>query len=524
MIFIRPWALVLILAWPLLLLARRRVQPDNPWKKVIDPAFLPYLMQRTEGRTGRRNAWFIGVLWAALCVAAAGPAFEKIPVHSVVRAPDTVIVADLSPAVQGPVLAQLRVKLYELLTALKGDNVGLVLYDTKGYIVSPLTPDTAILRDMVPALAPDVLPEVATYPVQGFEKAAELLGADNPNGRILFVTAGGFDAKPVAQLAKYLPYKIGVLGIGDAVTGVPMALPNGGFVRDAGGQPILARADEERLSTIGTYAFARADGGEIADLLAATRPETNGAFDGNETALKADVWRDLGIYFVVACLPFAALLFRKGVFFVLLLLWGTGASAAWFERPDQTAYRQDVAGVEAYRAGDYEKAVDLWQNSPYNLGNALAYQGQYQQAIDAYAQELTYHPDNADAAFNKKYLEDQLKQNQQSDEQGESSNDTSDKTEQSSGGQGQSSDTPSESETSPDRQSDTTGETGETEPPTAPEPQTPDTETAGEPQGGAVDDTSPDGKQETQQLFNALKKDPSRVLRYRIYRQHQKYQ
>ncbi len=538
MIFIRPWALALILLWPLLVLVRRKVRPDNPWKRVIDAAFLPYLMVQTGTQSARRLGVFIGSVWTALCIAAAGPAFDKIPVDSVVQNPDTVIVADLSPAVTGPVLAQLRVKLYEMLNGLKGDNVGLVLYDTKGYVASPLTPDTAIIRDMVPALSPDVLPEAAQFPVRGFEKAAELLGPDNKNGRIIFITAGGFDEKPVAQLARHLPYKVGVLGIGNATTGVPMALSNGGFVRDANGQPVLARADAARLSTIGTYEFARPDATEITALLEVTRPVLNGAFGGDQTDFKADSWFDLGAYIVVACLPFVALLFRKGVFFAFLLLWGMGANAAWFERPDQIDYKRHVAGVEAYRAGAYDQAAGLWQDDAYNLGNALAYQGAYQEAINAYAAALEQDPTHTDAAFNKKYLEDQLKQNggggsDKSEQQQSNDEAQSDSTAGSQGEQTQNPEQPEQesgdsageqtgpSDTQTDNQQpETEDATGEEESP-APSAPNPNEQQSGDEKGQSPADAEPQGNQQTQQLFNRLKKDPGRVLRYRILRQHQ---
>ncbi len=541
MIFIRPWALALILLWPLLVFVRRRVRPDNPWKRVIDAAFLPYLMVQTGAKSARRTGLFIGLVWTMLCVAAAGPAFEKIPVDTVVKRADTVIVADLSPAVSGSVLAQMRVKLYELLQALKGDNVGLVLYDTKGYVISPLTPDTGIIRDMVPALTPDILPEPAQYPVRGFEKAAALLGPDNKNGRIIFVTAGGFNEAPVAQLARYLPYKIGVLGIGNATTGVPMPLPSGGFVRDTTGQPVLARADADRLSKIGTYEFARADGTEIPVLLNATQPQIDGSFTGEESVFKADTWHDLGAYVVVLCLPFVALLFRKGVFFAFVLLWGLGANAAWFERPDQIEYKRDIAGVEAYRAGDYDKAADLFgagqaDENHYNLGNALAYLGQYQQAIDAYTAALEQNPGHTDAAFNKKYLEDQLQQNggagnrtqnaagespeteSQSDSKGAQSEKSDNATEQSGGDDGaQSEQSDAQTDTpQPDEQQ----KSGEEESPAVPQPKSGEQQT-GEEQNETAADAEKQGSQQTQQLFNRLKKDPSRVLRYRINRQHQ---
>jgi Ca-activated chloride channel family protein len=64
-------------------------------------------------------------------------------------------------------------------------------------------------------------------------------------------------------------------------------------------------------------------------------------------------------------------------------------------------------GSEAYRAGDYAAAAKAWDGLPgadasYNLGNALAKQGRYKEAIDAYDQALAREPGMEDAIANRK--------------------------------------------------------------------------------------------------------------------------
>lgn len=68
-----------------------------------------------------------------------------------------------------------------------------------------------------------------------------------------------------------------------------------------------------------------------------------------------------------------------------------------------------------YRAGDYAQAAKYFAKDKsaqgyYNLGNALAHQQDYHQAIKSYEKALKLQPQFADAKFNKELLEKLLKQ------------------------------------------------------------------------------------------------------------------
>ena len=88
----------------------------------------------------------------------------------------------------------------------------------------------------------------------------------------------------------------------------------------------------------------------------------------------------------------------------------------------------DQKGVKAYQSKDFKKALDTFSKSNsalarYNQGNTLAQLGKFNEAIELYSEALAIDPKNADAEFNKKLLEDFLKQqaqkNQQEQEQSE---------------------------------------------------------------------------------------------------------
>ena len=83
-------------------------------------------------------------------------------------------------------------------------------------------------------------------------------------------------------------------------------------------------------------------------------------------------------------------------------------------------------GLSHFRSGNLENALEEWKgiDSPrslFNQGNALAKLGKLEQAIDSYEQVLEREPEHSDARFNRdllmKLLEEQEKQKQQNQEQ-----------------------------------------------------------------------------------------------------------
>ena len=80
--------------------------------------------------------------------------------------------------------------------------------------------------------------------------------------------------------------------------------------------------------------------------------------------------------------------------------------------------REDWSAAAAYKAGDYQRAADLYKKEQsehgyYNEGNALAHLGQYEKALDAYKKALTINPKNQDAKHNYKLVNDLLKKDKE---------------------------------------------------------------------------------------------------------------
>ena len=491
MIFIRPLLLLLILVPFVWRVTRRYTSIDTPWKKWVDANLLPYLLVGgKKGRTTSLWRWGLIALWSLFVIAAAGPAITKLPVPVSHSLPNTVIIFDLGPAMQGSTLASAKIKMHDLLTALKGNRVGLVLYADKGYTAIPLTEDRALIRNLISTLDPSVLPNTQQNPAAAFNRANELIQQTGGKGRIIYLTAGGIDASNIKT-----PYAVGVLGLDD-------------------------KAVSSNLKKIGTYRAKTADASDILALLSATEPDTTLRFEGEE---QTDEWADLGGLLALILLPFFALTFRRGFLFILLLAAFAPAHASFFLRPDQEAYQQQAEAVADYRAGEYDKAVQGFEKHPYNRGNALAHAGKIQEAIQSYAEALKLDPNDEDAKFNKEYLEKQLPpqdQNQQKNQDQQQSDSKDQQNQQDNANEDQQNQDQESNEEQDQPENDNQSQNKQ-EQQVKPEQK----DQADQTQPQEVDENDREKSpfnQEEQQVLNRLRPDPYRVLRYRLLQQARK--
>ena len=154
--FLRPaWLLALVpvslLAWA----AARSATSTSAWRRVVDAHLLRHLLL-TDSGPARRWPIALGALAGlAATNALAGPAWDRIPQPTFTTSEPTVVVLDLSPAMQSddPApsrLSRARLELHDLLERGKGGQVALVLYTDEPFVAAPLTDDARLLEAMVP--------------------------------------------------------------------------------------------------------------------------------------------------------------------------------------------------------------------------------------------------------------------------------------------------------------------------------------------------------------------------------------
>ncbi|MCB1642736.1 MAG: VWA domain-containing protein [Xanthomonadales bacterium] len=453
------------------------------WNTVIPARLQPLLLSgaASAGRGGWR--WLLPSLFALALLAAAGPAWDRQPLPLARSSQAQVVVFDLSPSmaaadVRPDRLTRARFKLIDWLGEQRDGQVGLVVFGGQAFAVAPLTADARTLRHLAEVLDPDLMPVPGARADLGLEKARTLLqGAGVVGGEILLITDGiNRRAERLLPALRADGIRVSVLAVGTAA-GAPVPREGGGFLTDRNGAIVLPRLDEARLSRFasdggGRYAAISVDGSDLQQLAGMVEGEAD--YDSEGPEQDSEYWRDRGPWLLLACLPLAALLFRRGWLLALplALLLPTAAPVQaqdtarpagtatdvpalgwqwadlWQRRDQQVANalaQQDPAkaeslatdpnwaGAAAAAAGDPARAARHFAagsdaTARYNEGTALAQAGQYEAAMAALRAALEVDPEHADANANLQAIEDWLRQQQQQDQnqQGQGSDENSD--------------------------------------------------------------------------------------------------
>lgn len=460
--FLRPewlWAIPAIVI-AAVLLARRRLGPGS-WQHVVDAALAPYVLASSATRRVDLRWWLVGVGGILAAVAMAGPAWQRVE-QPVFRSDQALVIAlDLSRSMDAQDVApsrlmRARLKILDILERRGSGQTALVVYSANAFTVTPLTSDNDTIAALVNSLSTDIMPSRGSYPIAAINKGKQLLEQAGAGvGEILLITDGSSSpaAQRVARELRGTGFTLSVLAVGTP-EGAPIPRISGGFVTDQSGNIAVPRLEESglrELASAGGGRFARlsTDDSDLDYLLSG---ET-GARQAGDDNLATDHWREEGPWLVLLLLPIAALAFRRGYVLVALLfvfapldreaqaltwddLWlnkdqqaarlldegEPGEAARVFEDPEWQA-------VARYRAADYAASAAAFAEredarSLYNLGNAMARQGEFESAIDAYEQVLEIEPEHEDAAYNRdllRQIQEQQEQQQQEGDQQESS-------------------------------------------------------------------------------------------------------
>jgi len=469
--FLHPQWLWLLLPLGLLLLRlRMRADDANPWRRVLEPGLQPLLLGAdAAGHRPARRGWvLLAAGWLLAVLALANPVWERAPGPVYETQSARVVVLDLSLSMLTRDLApdrltRMRFKVEDILRLTDEGQVGLVVFAVDAFTVTPLTRDAATLRSQLRALEPDIMPVQGSRADLGLRQAGQLLHQSGvKEGQVLLLADGveGNGAVTAAAELRQQGYRVAVLGIGTA-EGAPLTNREGRWVYAPDGKVIVPKLEQKKLQQIaaeggGRYATISDDDSDVRALLAVGLSAASEARASDQA--EAPRWKERGPWLVLLLLPLAALAFRRGWLFSVVLCvvvvtppepvlaapdaTANGRTANLWERLWQTreqladrALRDgDLEGAAAlsqaplrrgaahYRQGDYAAALaDFEQGqgaqASYNRGNALARLGRYQEAHAAYEDALAAQPDMQDAVANKKAVEDLLERMRQQQEQ-----------------------------------------------------------------------------------------------------------
>ncbi len=217
-----------------------------------------------------------GRLWLALglalaVVALARPQWGRIEEPVFDQSREIVIAIDLSRSmlaadIKPTRLERAKLLIRSLLEKLAGERVGLIVFSGTAFLQSPLSADYEILREFLPVLTPDYLPEGGTNYSALIDTTLQAFGSGTTADRFLIVLSDG-EANDehwkgsIAELKKKGIRAI-CLGVGTEA-GAMIPDGTGAFVKDERGAVVLSKLNGTSLreladQTGGTYRDASA--------------------------------------------------------------------------------------------------------------------------------------------------------------------------------------------------------------------------------------------------------------------------
>jgi Ca-activated chloride channel homolog len=320
--FMRPaWLLALPLLWALTVWLARRPTSDVHWAGLIDAQLLPALQLDGTERSPSRGPWLaLAAAWTLAVLALAGPTWEHEETAAY-RAPDAwVIVLDQSRSMTAADVSpsratRARYAVDDLLTAAGDAKVGLIAFSDEPYTVAPLTDDVGTVRALLGGLSPDIMPSDGHQLAPALDEAARLLERSATRGGQVLVLSDGFN-DPAAALVAAAKLRargstVNMIGIGTP-QGAPYRGATGRFLQDGHGAMLTAPLDTgllQRVASTGGGSYA-----DLAGLPALSRQLRSNDMRRATTAdnLRADRWRDAGVWLLPLLLLLAAPLARKG--------------------------------------------------------------------------------------------------------------------------------------------------------------------------------------------------------------------
>lgn len=265
-----PWILHFLWLAPLtaLLFIVYSRQKTRAMERFADPQLLSRLTGDIQrGKRILRSASLLAAL-ILMILALAGPRWGSHYQEVSQKGVDVMIVLDVSRSmlvedVEPDRLERAKREISDFIRVVQGDRVGLVAFAGAAFTQCPLTLDYGALAMFLTALSPDMAPVPGTDLGAAIQTAIASFDPASETDKVILLITDGEDNEnrglQAAREAAKKGIKIFVFGIGDLSGGpIPSADGKGGFKKDAEGQLVLSKLNEEGLKEIasvtgGTY-------------------------------------------------------------------------------------------------------------------------------------------------------------------------------------------------------------------------------------------------------------------------------
>ncbi len=405
MSFLSPEYLLFMFV-PILILFYLIVTGRSMVESIFDAKMLERLTfdNDTLGRTGRNIMLFIALI--SMIVALARPVLPRTQQTLWQKRHEVVIALDISRSMLAQDLYPDRLTLakrhiQKLLHLLEGDEIGLLAFSNEGFMVSPMTTDTATLAYLLTHLSTESLSTQGTDISIVIEKASQMLRRSRPKILILFTDGGDRrDFSAEIARAKKSGMQIYIYALGSE-KGAPIPW-KGGLLKDEKGRIVLTKRNDAiarlALQSGGGY-FVWDAGGRSLHALADTIRHRTASL--RKRTIRSE--KELFYYPIMIALVFMLFAFgslpQRGATLLLCLAFAAMPPSA--RAASITDFLLIKKAHTAYEKGAYRKAAELYARiarskrnaeAYYALANAYYKAGRYRAALKAYARVVTQNP------------------------------------------------------------------------------------------------------------------------------------
>jgi Ca-activated chloride channel family protein len=172
----------------------------------------------------------------------------------------------LSPDVKPSRLERSKLLIQSLLDKLSGERVGLIVFSGTAFLQAPMSADYEIIREFLPSLGPDFLPEGGTNYSQLIDTSLDAFGEGSAADRYLIILSdgGATDDAWKGKVDALAKRGIRVIGLGVGTAAGSM-IPDGAgaFMKDDSGAVVMSKLESGTLrdlasATHGVYLDASA--------------------------------------------------------------------------------------------------------------------------------------------------------------------------------------------------------------------------------------------------------------------------
>ncbi len=295
------WAVPLVILLSLYAAWRRRALQS----RFGDIALVRRLSRSVSGRKRRYKTSILVTAVALLAVSLAGPQIGTRLREVKREGIDLVVALDVSASMLAEDVAPNRLgrarnEIKKMLSELRGDRVGLVIFAGDAFIQCPLTTDYSAVRLFLDIANPDLLATPGTdfgaavrMAVQAFDASADSLAPETTRSKALLIVSDGEnhvdELDDILMAARDEGITVFTAGVGDA-EGAPIPIYNAngnrtGYKRDLRGRIVHSRLEEaglKALSADGAYFHVARTSSSLSQLIPALAQLDQAVLDEEE--------------------------------------------------------------------------------------------------------------------------------------------------------------------------------------------------------------------------------------------------